>query len=122
MATSRAIVYVGQMGADTFTQALEGVLYTQDQIGFMADRILWTEGQIGVMADRIVYVVELSQFNTIKAMYMVMDMSFMGMDSMMNNMFRYNISVNPVSYIPWMSRSGYANTHQYYPNTYFDKE
>ncbi|MBT2643270.1 hypothetical protein J7I80_13605 [Bacillus sp. ISL-41] len=122
MATSRAIVYVGQMGADTFTQALEGVLYTEDQIGFMADRILWTEGQIGVMADRIVYVVELSQFNTIEAMYMGMNMSFMGMDSMMNNMFRYAISVNPVSYIPWLSRGGYANPYQSYPNTYFGKE
>ncbi|ESU31257.1 hypothetical protein G3A_17920 [Bacillus sp. 17376] len=120
MATSRAIVYVGQMGADTFTQALNGVLYTEDQIGFMADRILWTEGQIGVMADRIVYVVELSQFNTIKAMYMVMNMSFMGTDSMMNNMFKYAISVNPVSYIPWLSRNGYANPS--YPNTYYGKE
>ncbi len=29
MATSRTIVYVGQMGADTFTQALEGVFYIQ---------------------------------------------------------------------------------------------
>jgi hypothetical protein len=94
MATSRAIVYVGQMGADTFMQALDGVLYTEDQIGFMANRILWTEGQIGVMADRIVDVIELSQLNTIKAMYMIMNMSFMGMDSRINNMFRYAISVN----------------------------
>ncbi|GAE44570.1 hypothetical protein JCM21738_1291 [Mesobacillus boroniphilus JCM 21738] len=72
------------------------------------------------MADRIVYVVELSQFNTIKAMYMVMNMSFMGTDSMMNNMFKYAISVNPVSYIPWLSRNGYANPS--YPNTYYGKE
>ena len=34
---------------------------------------------------------------------MVINMSFMGMDSFMNSMFRYNITVNPVSYIPWFS-------------------
>ncbi|WP_335431415.1 hypothetical protein [Bacillus sp. JJ1609] len=48
------------------TQSLNGVLYTVDQIGGMADRILWTEDQIGIMADRIVYVTEFSQDNTIK--------------------------------------------------------
>jgi hypothetical protein len=67
-------------------------------------------------------VIELSQFNTIKAMYMVMDMSLMGMDSIMNDMFKYTVSVNPVSYIPWLSRSGYANPYRSYPNTYYDKE
>lgn len=54
------------------------------------------------MANRIVYVTELSQFNTIKAMYMVMTISFMGMDSMMNNIFKYAVTVKPVSYIPWL--------------------
>ncbi|MYL35814.1 hypothetical protein GLW08_15090 [Pontibacillus yanchengensis] len=102
MATSNAIIYVGQLGADTFTQSLNGVLYTEDQIGFMADRILWTQGQIGEMADRIVYVIELSQFNTIKAMYMVMSISFLGFDSTMNNMSKYAITVDPVNYIPWL--------------------
>ena len=102
MAYSNAIIYVGQLGANMYTQSLNGVSYTENQIGFMADRILWTEGQIGEMANRIVYVTELSQFNTIKAMYMVMSISFMGIDSMMNNMFRYAITVNPVSYIPWL--------------------
>ncbi|WP_066174583.1 hypothetical protein [Bacillus marinisedimentorum] len=102
MAYSDAIIYVGQLGADTYTQSLRGVLYTEDQIGFMADRILWTEGQIGEMADRIVYVIELSQFNTIKAMYMLTSISFMGIDSTMNNLFRYAVTVNPVSYIPWI--------------------
>ncbi|MGG5252202.1 hypothetical protein ACQYAD_01490 [Neobacillus sp. SM06] len=120
MATSNAIVYVGQMGADTFTQALNGVLYTENQIGFMADRILWTEGQIGEMANRIVYVTEFSQFNTIKAMYMVMSMSFMGMDSTMNNMFKYAITVNPVSYIPWL-RSVPYQTGQYFPSPFYDR-
>ncbi|MGG3562802.1 hypothetical protein ABES03_14500 [Neobacillus rhizosphaerae] len=114
MATSNAIVYVGQMGADTFTQALNGVLYTENQIGFMADRILWTEGQIGEMANRIVYVTELSQFNTIKAMYMVMTISFMGMDSAMNNMFKYAVTVNPVNYIPWF-RTGTSPEYQHVP-------
>lgn len=51
MAYSNAIVYVGEMGADMYTHALNSVLYTQDQIGFMADRILWTEGQIGELAN-----------------------------------------------------------------------
>lgn len=71
-ATSAAdvIVQVGQMGADSYTQSLNGVLYTTTQIGFMADRILWTEEQIGFMADRIVYVTEFSQDNSIKVIYM----------------------------------------------------
>jgi hypothetical protein len=88
----------------------------------MADRILWTEGQIGEMANRIVYVTELSQFNTVKAMYMVMTMSFMGMDTMMNNMFKYAITVNPVSYIPWMTRAGNGNHYLPYPYPFYSKE
>ena len=102
MAYSDAIVYVGQMGADTYVQTLNGVLYTENQIGFMADRILWTETQIGEMANRIVYVIELSQFNTTKAMYMLMEISFMGIDNLMNDMFKYSVTVNPISYIPWL--------------------
>ncbi|WP_226641931.1 hypothetical protein [Mesobacillus subterraneus] len=35
-----ALVTVGQMGADSYSQTLNGVLHTVDQIGFMADRIL----------------------------------------------------------------------------------
>ncbi|HEX5994536.1 MAG TPA: hypothetical protein VFY84_05280 [Jiangellales bacterium] len=35
--------------------------------GIVADGILWTEGQIGVMADRIVYVTEVSQDNFVQA-------------------------------------------------------
>ncbi|HAQ08659.1 MAG TPA: hypothetical protein DCR24_14535 [Bacillus bacterium] len=122
MAMSRAIVYVGQMGADTFVQALDGVLYTEDQIGFMADRILYTEGQIGEMADRIVYVTEFTQFNTVKAMYMVMTISFMGINSMMNNMFKYAVTVNPVSYIPWLRQNFYRNPYFQYPGQYYTKE
>lgn len=74
------------------------------------------------MANRIVYVTELSQFNTVKAMYMVMTMSFMGMDTMMNNMFKYAITVNPVSYIPWMTRTGYLNHYLPYPHPFYSKE
>lgn len=99
MAMRDAIVYVGQMGADTYVQSLNGVLYTEDQIGFMADRILWTEGQIGEMANRIVYVIELSQYNTIRAMYMIMTMSFLGFEGAWS---KYAITVSPVSYIPWL--------------------
>ncbi|SDZ78084.1 hypothetical protein SAMN05421743_101174 [Thalassobacillus cyri] len=54
------------------------------------------------MADRIVYVIELSQFNTIKAMYMITSLSFLGFDSLMNNMAQYSITVQPVNYIPWL--------------------
>lgn len=99
MAMRDAIVYVGQMGAETYVQSLNGVLYTEDQIGFMADRILWTEGQIGVMADRIVYVIELSQFNTIRAMYVLTSINFLGFE---NNLSKYAVTVSPVSYIPWL--------------------
>jgi hypothetical protein len=102
LATRNAIVYVGEMGADSYVQSLNGVLYTVDQIGFMADRILWTQEQIGEMANRIVYVIELTQFNTIRMMYMVMSISFMGIDASMGNMYQYAITVNPVSYIPWL--------------------
>lgn len=49
----------------------------------MADRILWIQEQIEEMADRIVYVVELSQYNTITAMYMVMTVSFLEIDPFM---------------------------------------
>lgn len=110
MATRNAIVYVGQLGADAYTQTLRGILYTENQIGFMADRILWTEGQIGEMANRIVYVIELSQYNTILAMYMLVSISFMGIDSFMNNMFRYAVTVNPVGYIPWLTTSSTTAT------------
>ena len=99
MAYRDAIVYVGQMGADTYVQSLNGVLYTEDQIGLMADRILWTEGQIGEMANRIVYVIELSQFNTILFMWMITSFSFLGMEQGMN---KYMVKVSPVSYIPWL--------------------
>lgn len=88
----------------------------------MADRILWTQGQIGEMANRIIYVTELTQFNSIKAMYMVMTISFMGMDGMMNNMFKYAVTVNPVDSIPWMTRAGNINPYLPYRYPYYSKE
>jgi hypothetical protein len=69
--TSDAIIYVGQEGATSYRQSLDAVLYTENQIGFMADRILVTEGEIADMSDRIVYVSETSQNNTVEVAYVV---------------------------------------------------
>lgn len=70
---SNVIVYIGQEGADMYELSLNGVLFTEEQIGLMADRILWTEGQIGLMADRIVYVTQMSQDNSTQIIYKVVD-------------------------------------------------
>lgn len=94
---SDVIVKVGQMGADTYTQSLNGVLYTEDQIGTMADRILWTEEQIGTMADRIVYVTEYSQDNTIKVIYMVTSLWPTGTS---NGGYTYQVALTPVAMLP----------------------
>lgn len=91
------IVKVGQMGADSYTQSLNGVLYTVDQIGFMADRILWTEEQIGFMADRIVYVTEFSQDNSIKVIYMATALWPTGTE---NGGYTYNVELMPVAMLP----------------------
>lgn len=91
------IVKVGQMGADTYTQSLNGVLYTENQIGLMADRILWTEEQIGTIADRIVYVTEFSQDNTVKIIYMATALWPTGMQ---NGGYTYKVSLMPVAMLP----------------------
>ena len=91
------IVKVGQMGADTYTQSMNGVLYTEDQIGEMADRILWTEEQIGFMADRVVYVTEFSQDNTIKVIYMVTSLWATGMQ---DGGYTYQVMLAPVAVLP----------------------
>lgn len=98
MAYYDAIVYVGQLGASTYEQSLNGVLYTEGQIGIMADRILWTESQIGVMADRIVYVTEFSQDNTLLFTYQIISLMYMGRDSMG---YKYAVTVMPVPSMPW---------------------
>jgi hypothetical protein len=91
------IVKVGQMGADSYSQSLNGVLYTVDQIGFMADRILWTEEQIGIMADRIVYVTEFSQDNSIKVIYMATALYPTGTK---DGGYTYKAALMPVAMLP----------------------
>ncbi|KIY21381.1 MULTISPECIES: hypothetical protein [Mesobacillus] len=91
------LVTVGQMGADSYSQTLDGVLYTVDSIGLMADRILWTEQQIGFMADRIVYVTEFSQDNTIKVIYMATALWPTGTQ---DGGYTYQVSLMPVAMLP----------------------
>ena len=91
------IVYVGQTGSTTFEQSLNGVLYTENQIGFMADRILWTESEIGTMADRIVYVTEVSQDNSIEVIYMVTALTSAGTS---DGGYLYNVWLTPVAALP----------------------
>lgn len=91
------IVYVGELGADTYEQSLDGVLYTEDQIGFMADRILWTESEIGTMADRIVYVTEVSQDNSIEVIYLVTSLWLVGTE---DGGFLYEVALTPVAALP----------------------
>lgn len=91
------LVTVGQMGADSYSQTLNGVLHTVDQIGFMADRILWTQEQIGFMADRIVYVTEFSQDNTVKVIYMATALWPTGMK---DGGYTYKVSLMPVAMLP----------------------
>ncbi|SEB20954.1 hypothetical protein SAMN05421743_1309 [Thalassobacillus cyri] len=91
------LVTYGQIGADTYTDTLDGVLYTVDSIGFMADRILWTEEQIGIMADRIVYVTEFSQDNSIKVIYMATALWPTGEQ---DGGYTYEVSLMPVAALP----------------------
>lgn len=91
------LVTVGQMGADSYSQTLDGVLYTVNQIGFMADRILWTQEQIGFMSDRIVYVTEFSQDNTVKVIYMATALWPTGTK---DGGYTYKVSLMPVAMLP----------------------
>lgn len=91
------LVTVGQMGADSYSQTLNGVLHTVDQIGFMADRILWTQEQIGFMADRIVYVTEFPQDNTVKVIYMATALWPTGTK---DGGYTYKVSLMPVAMLP----------------------
>lgn len=91
------LVTVGQMGADSYSQTLNGVLYTVDQIGFMADRILWTQEQIGFMADRIVYVTEFPQDNTVKVIYMATALWPTGTK---DGGYTYKVLLMPVAMLP----------------------
>jgi hypothetical protein len=91
------LVTVGQQGADSYSQTLNGVLYTVDSIGMMAYRILWTEQQIGIMADRVVYVTEFSQDNSIKVIYMVTALWPTGTK---DGGYTYQVSLMPVAMLP----------------------
>jgi hypothetical protein len=79
--TSPATFYVGTLGATTATQVLNGIIYTEGQIGVMADRILQTQLQIGAMANRIVYVTQFSQTNSIVAIYALSNFVYLGLSS-----------------------------------------
>lgn len=76
-----AVFYVGTPGVTTATQVLNGIIYTEGQIGVMADRILLTQLQIGAMADRIVYVTQMSQTNSLVAIYMLSSLTYLGQSS-----------------------------------------
>lgn len=95
---NRAVVYVTTMGATGWLQVLNGILETEQQIGFMADRILYTEGQIGEMANRIVYVTEYSQYNFLIGMYMEVGLFYAGMSG---GMEMYRVTLQPVSSLPF---------------------
>ena len=92
-----AVVYVIQAGADSYAQTLDAVLYTENQIGFMADRILWTESEIGTMADRIVYVTELSMDGSIKVIYLATALWPVGTQ---DGGYLYDVVLTPVAALP----------------------
>lgn len=76
--TANAALSIGVQGALIASQLINGVLVTEGQIGTMADRILSTESQIGAMASRIVYVTQLSQTNSIVAIYLFTNPVYLG--------------------------------------------
>ncbi len=76
--TANAVLSIGTSGASLASQTLNGVLFTEGQIGTMADRILMTETQIGAMSDRIVYVTQFSQSNSLVATYLLMNPVYLG--------------------------------------------
>lgn len=92
-----AVVYVMQVGADSYSQTLDAVLYTEDQIGFMADRILWTESEIGIMADRIVYVTEISLDGTIQVIYLATALWPVGTQ---DGGYLYDVALTPIAALP----------------------
>lgn len=76
--TANAALSIGASGALTASQLINGVLFTEGQIGTMADRILMTETQIGAMSNRIVYVTQFSQTNSLVAIYLLMNPVYLG--------------------------------------------
>ncbi len=90
--------YVATQGGGSYTQTLNGVLYTEGQIGVMADRILWTETQIGEMSNRIVYVTQFSQTNSVTATYMLTNIVYLGPN---NNGYQYSATVTQIPSLPF---------------------
>lgn len=84
------VVSVGQLGATTYGQSLNGVLYTGNQI-------LYTENQIGSMADRIVYVTQTSQNSSITVIYLAVSLVAAGMQ---NGGYLYQATLVPVAALP----------------------
>jgi hypothetical protein len=84
------IVYVGQLGATSYAQALEAVLQTEDNI-------LATEEQIADMSNRIIYVIQLSQDNSIKVMYLVSSLTQLELQV---SSYTYRTVLIPVAVLP----------------------
>lgn len=93
-----AVVYIAEVGAESYSETLDAVLYTEGQIGFMADRILWTEGEIGTMADRIVYVTELAMDGSIRVIYLATVLDPIGTQ---DGGYLYDVVLMPVAALPW---------------------
>lgn len=96
--TANAAVSIGAQGALVASQLINGVLVTEGQIGAMADRILWTELQIGAMANRIVYVTQLSQSNSIIAIYILTNPVYLGK---VDGQYKYSGTLVQVSSKPY---------------------
>ncbi len=93
-----AAVYIAEAGAESYSETLDAVLYTENQIGFMADRILWTESEIGTMADRIVYVTELAMDGSIRVIYLATVLDPVGTQ---DGGYLYDVALMPVAALPW---------------------
>ncbi len=63
----------------------------------MADRILQTQVQIGAMANCIVYVTQMSQTNSVLAIYVLSGMTYIGMS---DGGYNYSATLTQVPYLP----------------------
>lgn len=87
------IVYVGQAGASTYDQSLNGVLYTETNI-------LATEQQIADMSDRIVYVTQISESGAIEVIYAATSVLYLGMQQGSTYPYQYQVVLVPVLALP----------------------
>ncbi|KAB1193343.1 hypothetical protein GJR96_07760 [Haloferax sp. MBLA0076] len=76
------IIVLAENGEVLYLESLDGVLYTEDQIGEMADRI-------GEMADRIVYTEEL----IVETEYLIVDVTEFSQE----NLLTFVSMLNPLS-------------------------